>query len=396
MSDTKTVAITVGAVATTGTVTGVVRNAATGQPLAGATVALASTTLTTTSAANGAYTLNNVAPGARTLTAAASGFAATQLAITVVAGQTLTQNISLSPTLVSGQLRITVNWTKDAAGAPDDLDAHLFGPAGSNQCFHVSFDDPGSLTASPFAALEVDNIELAGHPPTETIRIAQLTPGLYRFFINDYESEYPDGIARSRATVQVFDSSGLLRTYVAPTGAGEYWHVFELNGQTGALTDINQLAAASPTFTCGSGGTSGVSVVDHRTSLGPIPANCVTPTARTAFLTTDAQVFQWTLLNGVTSGDTMRWDFVQPNGSVYLSQNYTWTASGNFCISLRMNIAGTSAASLPGNWQVRLLYNGTVLVTESFTISMGTAGFAPELQKSLPAAFSGSGQARPR
>ncbi len=387
LSDTKTVAITVGAVATTGTVTGVVRNAATGQPLAGATVAIANTTFTTTSAANGAYTLNNVAPGARTLTAAASGFAATQLALTITAGQTLTQNISLSPTLATGQLRITVNWTKDAAGAPDDLDAHLYGPASNNQCFHVSFDEPGSLTASPFAALEVDNIELAGHPPTETIRIAQQTPGLYRFFIHDYESEYPDGIGRSRATVQVFDSNGLLRTYVAPAGAGEYWHVFELNGQTGALADINQLAASPPAFTCGGGGSSGVAVIDHRTSLGPIPANCVTPPTRTAFLPTDAQVFQWTLLNNVTSGDTMRWDFIQPNGSVYLTQNHTWTASGGFCIWRGFNIAGATAATLLGNWQARVYYKDALIVTDNFTMGQSA------VTETLPA-FQRKGKSR--
>ncbi|NOT61257.1 MAG: carboxypeptidase-like regulatory domain-containing protein, partial [Acidobacteria bacterium] len=354
------------AAATTGTVTGVVRNAATGQPLAGATVAIANTTLTATSAANGAYTINNVAAGARTLTASATGFAATQLAVNIVAGQTLTQNISLSPTLATGQLRITVNWTKDTAGAPDDLDAHLFGPLGNNQCFHVFFDDTGSLTAAPFAALEVDNVELSGHPPTETIRIAQPTAGLYRFFLHDYESEYPDGIARSRATVQVFGSNGLLRSYVAPTGTGEYWHVFELNGQTGALTDINQLAAAAPAFTCGGG--SGATVVDHRTAADPIPANCVAPTLKTAFLTTDPLVWQWTVFNGVTSGDVTRWEFIQPNGSIYNTQTYTWPQSGNFCIWRGILIANNAAASLPGNWQVRVYYKDALIVTDNFTI----------------------------
>ncbi len=371
LSDAKQVAITVASTATTGTVTGIVRNAATGQPLAGATVAIANTTLTATSAATGAYTLNNVPPGARTLTATATGFAATQLALTVVAGQTLTQNISLSPTLATGQLRITVNWTKDANGAPDDLDAHLYGPDGSNGCFHVYWDNTGSLTAAPFAALEVDNIELAGHPPTETVRIAQRTAGIYRFFLDDYAGEFADGIARSRATVQIYDSNGLLRTYVAPTGVGEFWHVFELNGQTGALTDINQLAAEPPAFTCGNNAS--VTVVDHRTSAGPIPANCVAPAAKTSYLITDPLVYQWTSITGATSGDTVRWDFIQPSGAVYLTQSFDLTISGGVCFWAGMNIAGQPAASLPGAWQARVYYKNALIATDNFTLNRAGA-----------------------
>ncbi len=371
LSDSKQVAITVASTATTGTVTGTVRNAATGQPLAGAVIGIANSSLSATSAATGAYTLSNVQPGARTLTATATGFAATQLAITVVAGQTLTQNISLSPTLATGQLRITVNWTKDANGAPDDLDAHLYGPAGADQCFHVYWDDTGSLTAAPFASLEVDNIELAGHPPTETVRIAQQTPGIYRFFINDYGSEFPDGIARSRATVQIFGSSGLLRSYVAPSGAGEFWHVFELNGQTGALTDINQLAAEPPTFTCGNNAS--VVVVDHRTSAGPIPANCVAPAAKTSYLITDALVYQWTSITGATSGDTVRWDFIQPSGAVNFTRSFPLTLSGGVCFWQGMNIAGDTAAALPGNWQARVYYKDVLIATDNFTINRASA-----------------------
>lgn len=440
---------------TNGTVTGIVRNAATGQPLAGATIGIANATLTTTSATNGSYTLNNVPPGTRTLTAAATGFAATQLPITVVAGQTLTQNISLSPNLATGQLRITVNWTKDSNGAPDDLDAHLYGPAGNNQCFHVYFDDKGSLTAAPFASLEVDNIELSGHPPTETVRIAQQTAGIYRFFLHDYEGEFADGISRSRATVQIFGSSGLLRTYVAPSSAGEFWNVFELNGQTGALTDINQLAAEPPAFTCGgtgcsytltptsqsfpvSGGTGSINVTtqatctrnatsnaswltitgggtgtgngtvnysvaantgaartgtitignatftvtqagtsaldvsQHFTSTGPILDGCAPPSAKTAFVTTDERAYHWTHVTNAVMGDPVRWDFIQPDGAVYFTTSFNFNFAGNGCFWAWIDIATGRAASLPGNWQVRVYHKGVLVLTDNFSISAAT------------------------
>ena len=454
LSDAKPVSLTVQAAPTTGTVTGIVRNAATGQPLAGATIGIANSTLTTTSAANGTYTLSNVPAGSRTLTASATGFAATQFAITIVAGQTLTQNISLSPTLATGQLRITVNWSKDANGAPDDLDAHLYGPTSNNQCFHVYFDDKGSLTAAPFAALEVDNIESSGHPPTETIRIAQQTSGTYRFFLHDYEGEFTDGIARSRATVQIFGSNGLLRTYVAPTGAGEYWNVFELNGQTGALTDINQLAATPPSFTCGgtactytlapssqsfaaSGGTGSIAVTtqancartatsnanwltitggtgtgsgtvnysvaantgaartgtisignatftvtqagtsaldisQHLTSPGPLIDGCAPPTPKTAFVTTDERAYHWTHVTNAVLGDPVRWDFIQPDGTVYFTTSFNFNFAGDGCFWAWIDIASGRAASLPGNWQVRLYHKGVLVLTDSFSISAAT------------------------
>jgi hypothetical protein len=52
------------------------------------------------------------------LNASANGFASAQVPVTVTEGQTVTQNISLSPTLAQGEIRITLNWSKDNAGHP--------------------------------------------------------------------------------------------------------------------------------------------------------------------------------------------------------------------------------------------------------------------------------------
>src|SRR5262249_40695950 len=106
----------------------------------------------------------------------------------------------------------------------------------------------GSQTRAPFAQFEVDKISIAGHPPTETIHIAKLSPGIYRFYVYNYSGENPDGLSRSRATVQIFGSAGQTGNFTAPSGAGRYWTVFEINGQTGAVTSVNQLA--SPATNC--------------------------------------------------------------------------------------------------------------------------------------------------
>lgn len=227
----------------TGTITGTVRNASNADPIVGATVTVVGTNLSTTSGAGGSYTLSNVPAGAQNVSASATGFSPSQVGVTVVGGQTVTQNISLSPTLPPGEIRITLNWTKDGAGHPNDLDAHLIGPNPDGSCFHVYYGNTGNLGAAPFAKLEVDNIEVTGDPPIETVRISKLSPGIYRFYVNNFSEEDPDGLSRSRATVQIFGASGQMGSFTVPSGAGANWIVFSINGQTGAVTSINQLAS---------------------------------------------------------------------------------------------------------------------------------------------------------
>ncbi len=233
--------------ATAATVQGTVRNASNGQPLAGATVTVVGTSLGATTGADGSFTLNNVPAGPQTLRASATGFLSADVALTVTGGQTLTQNLSLSPVLQSGELRMTLNWTRDASRRPNDLDTHLTGPhPDGSSCFHVYYSNQGSLTAAPFALLEVDNINAAGDPPAETIRLSRLTPGIYRLYIHNYSGETADGLAQSRATVQIVGSGGQVFSQSVPSGTGNYWTVFTLNGQTGAVTGVNQLAGSAP------------------------------------------------------------------------------------------------------------------------------------------------------
>ena len=120
----------------------------------------------------------------------------------------------------------------------------MTGPNPDGSCFHVYYGSKGNLNAAPFAQLEVDNISLFDDPPTETIRISKLSPGTYRFYVYNFSGEDPDGLSRSRATVQIFGASGQMNSFTVPGGAGRDWTVFSINGQTGAVTSINQLAAA--------------------------------------------------------------------------------------------------------------------------------------------------------
>jgi hypothetical protein len=111
-------------------------------------------------------------------------------------------------------------------------------------------------------------------------------------------------------------------------------------------------------------------VFEHLTTAGPIPNGCGTPPAKTSFTTLDPTVLQWTSISGNTTGSAVRWEWVQPNGSIF--KQFTGTinnTNSNICVFDGMSIAGTGAAALPGTWQVRVFYNGTLIATDNFTIS---------------------------
>jgi uncharacterized protein (TIGR03437 family) len=160
-----------------------------------------------------------------------------------------------------------------------------------------------------------------------------------------------------------------------------------LPGTWQARAFYNGAQIATNTFTITSA--AGVNLLDHRVTAGPIPSNCVAPTSKTNYLSTDALMYQWTYINGATAGDAVRWDFIQPNGSVYLSTPFNLTITGGTCFWAGINIAGQQAANLPGNWQARVYYKGVLLVTDNFTITRAGAIAPPPLVKPP---LGGSGQ----
>jgi TonB-linked SusC/RagA family outer membrane protein len=79
----------------TGRITGTVTDAASGQPLAAATVSVGGTTSSTVTDAEGRYTLTGIAAGTRTVTAARLGSTTQQKAVMVSAGGTATADFAL-------------------------------------------------------------------------------------------------------------------------------------------------------------------------------------------------------------------------------------------------------------------------------------------------------------
>lgn len=234
----------------TGTLSGFVRNAATGSPISGVRISLSNSPLTDTSAVNGAFRIPGAPVGNTIVTASMAGFAPSTFSATVTADGTTILNLSISPVLDAGQVRITLNWQRNANDQPRDLDMHLYGPReGTTSCFYINFGNPGFLNASPFAQLEVDNIAVSGVPPTETIRISRLIPGTYTLFIDNY-SGGANVLAQSQAQIAVFRENRQVATYTVPTGSPEVWHVLNLDGTTGQITVVNQLRTTFPPQAC--------------------------------------------------------------------------------------------------------------------------------------------------
>ena len=231
-----------------GTVSGRISDAQNGEPLAGATVSLlrdGKVIAQTETLSDGQFNFGEVPVGTFIVKVFMPGFLRTTKEAVVVSAEETTINMSLSPLLVQGQLRIVLTWGETTVA---DLDAHLWLPAATP--YHISYSDAGNIDMGqcPFAYLDVDDTSYGG---PETITIGQLLEGDYLYAIHNYS--YSPDLSTSEAHVQIFDSSGLLATFDVPSGDGEWWHVFTLDGSTGAITEVNQLSTNPAPYEFGDG-----------------------------------------------------------------------------------------------------------------------------------------------
>lgn len=182
----------------------------------------------TTDAAGG-FSFTGLAAGVYTLFASNSEFGDCQrTAISLSSNNAANQDLNCSKT--DDTTRIVLTW----GTAPRDLDAHLTGPmAGSANRFHVYYPSAsrGSLTASPFASLDVDVRQALG---PETISIKTLAPGVYRYSVHDFtnrNSATSTELGNSRAKVELFRPGAIApEVYFVPNQRGNLWTVFELVG----------------------------------------------------------------------------------------------------------------------------------------------------------------------
>jgi len=131
--------------------------------------------------------------------------------------------------------RIILTWDR----YPIDVDAHLRGPNPGNNDFHIYWNRRTQIKGKKF--LDCDDTSSFG---PETITIYGLDPGVYRYSVHNYSGRSltsGDALSRGNITVRLYNGDQLLKEYKMPPGTeGNYWKVFEIDGETGEIRDINQ------------------------------------------------------------------------------------------------------------------------------------------------------------
>lgn len=189
---------------------------------------------------DGTYRFDGLSAGTYTAFASSPAFVTSTVLAPAYGGETRSgYDATLSPTLESG-FRIVVEWGAE----PRDLDSHLYTPDVNGQRYHVYYARRGASDAAPFAFLDVDDTTSFG---PETITITQPVAGSYAYSVYNFSGS-PD-LSTSQARVRLFGTSGRIREWMVPqTGAGRWWNVFTLDGDTGFVTSIDALADAPTGF----------------------------------------------------------------------------------------------------------------------------------------------------
>lgn len=219
---------------------GVVRDATTGSGIASASIAVNG--IVTASSGSGSYSASDVIPSEHVLvTASASGYQPFSMVLSIDPDESVEQDLVLVPTAqYADQYRFVLTWGQD----PHDLDSHLWVPLGGETHFHVAFWNKGTLTTSPYAELDVDDVTSFG---PETITLLPNYDGQYVYAVHHWSGT--GTLATSSAVVQIYSGNNLTHVLNAPGGTcydDWWWWVGELNASTGQFSLINEYHAEAP------------------------------------------------------------------------------------------------------------------------------------------------------
>ncbi len=160
------------------------------------------------------------------------GYITTHFKVEIMAGSIFFNRFSVSPSILKGTIRIVLDWGSD----PQDLDAHLI----KQGDYHVSYRN---MHSSSDGKAILDHDATYGYGP-ETITINLIdNDAVYDYFVHNYSernSTNSSGLARSNATVKVYDSQGLHRMYkIQEQKSGTYWDVFRI--ENGEIEEVNRI-----------------------------------------------------------------------------------------------------------------------------------------------------------
>lgn len=169
--------------------------------------------------------------------------------------------VTLSSCLVlssSAAATVRLTWGQ----GPSDLDSHIYAPDPSGTAnSHIYYANSGSFNASPFVALDVDDV--TGFGP-EVVSVTRLMRNkTYRYFVHNFSGSFSPGMTGSPARVELRIGGTTPRTFTPPASEGSnlYWNVFDMRVNddcsvtvtttgTWSATVPSEPTAAAPTAYC--------------------------------------------------------------------------------------------------------------------------------------------------
>jgi len=197
--------------------------------------------------------------GNYTVEATADGYISIYFELLVIGKETTAkQNASMTPNIQSGEVRVILSW----GNKPGDLDSHINTPTIDGYWYHVYWEKRGSQYYAPYTKLDVDRSDFANSSSgttsrsgPETITLYKSKTGTYHYYVFNFSegtskgrsSSIQGSLVNSRATVKVYGSTGLIKTFTVPNGGvGNYWDVFTYDGGTGKITTVNTITNSKP------------------------------------------------------------------------------------------------------------------------------------------------------
>lgn len=171
--------------------------------------------------ANGEVEFTDIPYGEYTFILNKEGFIDTSLNLTVDEGSAVSTDLSMSPILASGEMRIRLSWGL----SPADLDSHLVKKTDGVEDYHIYYSDSNDYRTGD--NLDLDDTD--GEGP-ETITISGIdSTSVYTYYVHNYSGDYDGKIKDSGASVIISNgNSEESPIYPIAGGEGEYWRVFTI------------------------------------------------------------------------------------------------------------------------------------------------------------------------
>ncbi|MCH5197897.1 MAG: carboxypeptidase regulatory-like domain-containing protein [Oscillospiraceae bacterium] len=217
--------------------TGVVRDATTARGIFNVTLSVASKgnpsveITSTISDYTGGYKIEDIEAGDYIITASAEGYISDQFFATVFENGNVTEgDITLSPVLSAGAIRIVLTWN----ATPQDLDSYLIGSSSDGTSVYTYFQNQRQNDRSGNTIAELDVDDMDGYGP-ETTTLYD-TAGNYTFSVQDYGRTQTMGI--NGATVRIYiDGQSSPIVVECPPNVLNVWNVCTINN--GVVNVVN-------------------------------------------------------------------------------------------------------------------------------------------------------------